>query len=201
MLIIDPAMAGVTLSDEWYKPHGMRSARSSVITLEDVFVPDSHVLGKPGDYPRQRWQGRYHLGFAANYLGASEGLYRWFLDHIRQRKRNTNPITQLRTGEIRIALDAARALFEDAIAAWGRADVVAAELKSMSAKSSAAHAAFKVIQTVVHAAGATAQFDDHPLARYVRDIETHVLHAGHDRTAQILGEAELGETFDSILQR
>ena len=71
----------------------------------------------------------------------------------------------------------------------------------MSAKSAAAHAAFKLTQAVIHACGATAQFDEHPLGRYVRDLETHVLHAGHDRTAQILGQADLGEVFDSTLQR
>jgi alkylation response protein AidB-like acyl-CoA dehydrogenase len=172
-----------------------------VITLQDVFVPDSHVLGDPGSYPTGRWQGRYHLGFAANYLGASEVLYGWYLDYIKGRGRATNAITQLRTGEMRITLDSAAALFNVAIESWQKSDVVASELISMSAKSAAAHAAFKLTQTVVHASGATAQFDEHPLGRYIRDLETHVLHAGHDRTAQILGQAELGEQFDSTLQR
>jgi alkylation response protein AidB-like acyl-CoA dehydrogenase len=201
MVILEPDMPGITLSDDWYQPHGMRAARSSVITLQDVFVPDSHVLGEPGSYPKGRWQGRYHLGFAANYLGASEGLYGWYLDYIKGRGRATNAITQLRTGEMRITLDSAAALFNVAIESWQKSDVVASELISMSAKSAAAHAAFKLTQTVVHASGATAQFDEHPLGRYIRDLETHVLHAGHDRTAQILGQAELGEQFDSTLQR
>ncbi|MGE0749684.1 MAG: hypothetical protein AB7K64_03765 [Variibacter sp.] len=39
------------------------------------------------------------------------------------------------------------------------------------------------------------------LSRQIRDLETHVLHAGHDRTAQIIGQSQLGETFDSTLQR
>lgn len=201
MILVEPDMPGVSLSDDWYRPHGMRAARSSVIRLENVFIPDTHVLGGPGTYPRHRWQGRYHLGFAANYLGASEGLYRWYLEHIRRRNRAGNPVTQLRTGEMRVVLDGARALFEAAIRSWATESVTDAELISMSAKSAAAHAAFKISQTILHASGATAQFDDHPLGRYVRDLETHVLHAGHDRTAQILGQADLGLAFDSTLQR
>ncbi|MFG1378640.1 acyl-CoA dehydrogenase family protein [Xanthobacter autotrophicus] len=201
MLLIEPDMAGVTIEDDWYRPNGMRAARSSVIRLDDVFVPDLHILGQPGDYPRGRWQGRMHLGFAANYLGTSEGLFDWYVDYARARNKGANPLTQLRVGEMRIALDAARALFTQAIAAWGSGDVVAAELASMSAKSAAAHAAFEVVQKVVHGAGATAQFDAHPLGRFVRDLQTHVIHAGHDRTAQILGQAALGEVFDSTLQR
>ncbi|MFG1347838.1 acyl-CoA dehydrogenase family protein [Xanthobacter autotrophicus DSM 431] len=201
MLLIEPGMAGVAIEDDWYRPSGMRAARSSVLRFDDVFVPDLNILGKPGDYPRGRWQGRMHLGFAANYLGTSEGLFDWYVAYARDRKKGANPLTQLRVGEMRIALDAARALFAHAISTWGAGDVVAAELASMSAKSAAAHAAFEVIQKTVHGAGATAQFDEHPLGRFVRDLQTHVIHAGHDRTAQILGQASLGETFDSTLQR
>lgn len=201
MLLIEPGMKGVTIEDGWYQPSGMRAARSSIIRLDDVFVPDLHVLGRPGDYPRGRWQGRMHLGFAANYLGTSEGLFDWYVAYARGRGKGANPLTQLRVGEMRIALDAARALFGHAIATWSAGDVVASELASMSAKSAAAHAAFEIVQKVVHGAGATAQFDEHPLGRAVRDLQTHVIHAGHDRTAQILGQATLGEAFDSTLQR
>jgi hypothetical protein len=35
----------------------------------------------------------------------------------------------------------------------------------------------------------------------LRDLQTHFLHVGHDRTSQIIGCAELGEVFDSTLQR
>ncbi len=201
MLLIEPGMAGVAIEDDWYRPSGMRAARSSVIRLDDVLVPDLHVLGQPGDYPRGRWQGRMHLGFAANYLGTSEGLFDWYVAYARARGKAASEVTQLRVGEMRIVLDGARALFAQAIPAWGRGDVVAAELAAMSAKSAAAHAAFEIVHKVIHGAGATAQFDEHPLGRIVRDLQTHVIHAGHDRTAQILGQAALGEAFDSTLQR
>lgn len=201
MILIEPTMTGISISDDWYRPNGMRAARSSVVALDDVFVPDLHVLGEPGDYPVGRWQGRFHLGFAANYLGTTEGLYAWYLDHIRARGRAGDPITQLRIGEMRIALDGARALFNQAITSWGGESVIEAELLSMSAKSAAAHAAFELSHAVIHGAGATAQFDEYPMSRSIRDLETHVIHAGRDRTAQILGQAALGEAFDSTLQR
>ncbi|MNE56338.1 hypothetical protein D3C80_1512380 [compost metagenome] len=71
----------------------------------------------------------------------------------------------------------------------------------MSAKSTAARAAFNALQSVLLSAGATAQFDEHPLGRTARNIETFVVHAGHDRTAQIIGQSLLGTAFDSTLQR
>jgi alkylation response protein AidB-like acyl-CoA dehydrogenase len=179
----------------------MRAAASPVITIDNVFVPDENILGAPGAYPRGRWQGKYHLGFTANYLGTTEGMYQWFVDYNKQRGRTKDGVIHMRTGEIRIALDAARALFHRAIASWTEGDVTRSELLSMAAKSTAAHVAFETSHKVIHAAGATALFDGFPLSRYIADLETHVLHAGHDRTAQIVGAAELGETFDSTLQR
>jgi len=201
MLLIDRNMPGVSWDDDWYRPHGMRAARSPIMRLENVFVPDSHVLGEPGTFARQRWQGRFHLGFAANYLGSIEGLYDWFLDYQRQRNKAGDPYTQLRVGEAKLRLDAAAALFDKAIDGWHHGDVVPAELGSMSAKSTAARAAYEVLQTIFYSAGATAQFEEHPLGRTARNIETFVVHAGHDRTAQIIGQAQLGATFDSTLQR
>jgi alkylation response protein AidB-like acyl-CoA dehydrogenase len=201
MIILEPGMDGQVWDDPWYQPNGMRAARSSLLTLNDVFVPDSHLLGAPGAYPNGRWQGRFHLGFAANYLGTAEGLYAWTVDYLRKKGKARDGITQLRIGEMKIALDAARAQFHHAIRSWAERPVVEAELLSMSAKSTAAHAAFDLSHKAIHASGSTALFDEFPLSRFIRDLETHVLHAGHDRTAQIIGQAEFGETFDSTLQR
>jgi alkylation response protein AidB-like acyl-CoA dehydrogenase len=98
-------------------------------------------------------------------------------------------------------LHGAQVVFEDALASWTRGDVQGAELASMKAKSICAHAALTMSHTLIMLAGSTALFDEFPLGRLVRDLDTHVLHVGHDRTAQIIGAAELGETFDSTLQR
>jgi len=201
MMLIRPDMPGVSWDDAWYQPHGMRAARSPIMRLENVFVPDNHLLGEPGAFARQRWQGRFHLGFAANYLGTTEGLFDWYLDYQRGRNKGNDPYTQLRVGEVKMQIDAAAALFDRAVQSWRGNDVVHAELTSMSAKSTAARSAFSALQSVLLSAGATAQFEEHPLGRTARNIETFVVHAGHDRTAQIIGQAQLGATFDSTLQR
>ena len=201
MIIIEPDMPGVSMDHTWYRPNGMRAAPSPIITLDDVFVTQDQFLGEPGAYPRLRWQGKFHLGFTATYLGATEGMYDWYLDYIGKRGRGRDGVIQLRTGEMKIQLEAARALFHHAITCWKTKSVVEAELASMAAKSTAAHVAFELSHKIIHAAGSTALFDEFPLSRMLRDLETHVLHAGHDRTAQIIGQAELGESFDSTLQR
>ncbi len=201
MVIIEPQWKGVRVDNDWYRPTGMRAAASPIVHLDDVFIPAENVFGKPGDYPRQRWQGKYHLGFSANYLGTAEGMFDWFRDYTIKRGRAKDPIIMMRAGEMKIALSAAQSIFHDAIRAFRTKPVVEAELLAMSAKYVTAHAALDVARSVTQAAGSTALFDEFPLARMVRDLDTHILHAGHDKTAQIMGQSQLGEEFDSTLQR
>lgn len=202
MVLVEPGMPGVREEAGWYQPGGMRVAASPQVVLDDVFVPDSHVLGAPGAYLAGRWQGRFHLGFTANYLGAAEGVFGWTLDWLRTLPdKLADPFVQAHVGEAQVALFAAQAAFERAIAAWRDADTVQAELASMAAKSVCAQSALQVAGTMGRLAGSTALFDDYPLARLIRDLQTHILHVGHDRTHQTIGQAALGQSFDSTRQR
>ena len=201
MVMVEPGQEGMEIDCEWYRPFGMRAAMSPLITLKNVRIPKKNVLGKPGDFPRQRWQGKYHLGFAANYLGVAEGVFDWFRDYIVSKGKGKDPITLLRAGEMKISLQHAAATFHDAIRSWKTASVVEAELLSMGAKFTTAKVAMEVCEKVTLNAGSTALFEEFPLGRAIANVQTHIQHAGHDRTAQIVGQAALGQEFDSTLQR
>jgi alkylation response protein AidB-like acyl-CoA dehydrogenase len=201
MTLIEPSQPGVEIDSEWYRPMGMRAAVSPLVRLTNVRVPPENVLGCAGDYPRQRWQGRFHLGFSANYLGVAEGVYDWFRQYITQKGKAKDPIVLMRTGEMKIALQNAEASFHDAIRAWKTKSVVQAELLSMGAKYTTARVALDICEKVTMASGSTALFDEFPLGRAIANVQTHIQHAGHDRTAQIIGQSELGDEFDSTLQR
>ena len=79
--------------------------------------------------------------------------------------------------------------------------MVEAELLSMAAKYTTAKVAMEVCQMVTQHAGSTALFEEFPLGRAITNVQTHIQHAGHDRTAQIIGQSALGQDFDSTLQR
>ena len=104
MLIVEPGMDGVTIDNDWYRPNGMRAAASPIITLDNVFIPDSHVLGEPGAYPRGRWQGRFHLGFTANYLGTTEGMYEWCRQYLIDRGRGKAELSPVLAPAAKVAL-------------------------------------------------------------------------------------------------
>lgn len=201
MVLVEPGQEGMEIDSEWYRPAGMRAAVSPLITLKNVHIPKKNVLGKPGDYPRQRWQGKYHLGFAANYLGVAEGIFDWCCQYMVQKGKAKDPLILLRVGELKVGLQQAAATFHDAIRSWKTAPVVQAELLSMGAKYAAARIALDVCDKVTGLAGSTALFEEYPLGRAISNVQTHIQHAGHDRTAQIIGQAALGLEFDSTLQR
>ncbi|HZQ60110.1 MAG TPA: acyl-CoA dehydrogenase family protein [Casimicrobiaceae bacterium] len=201
MVIVEPGMEGLEVNHDWYRPTGMRVCPSPEIYLNNVFIPHTHVLGEPGAYPKGRWQGRFHLGFTANYLGTIEGAYDWVLHSLKERGRGKDTLVQMRVGEVQTMIYSAQSAFENAIATWKKGNVVEAELASMKAKSICAHAALEASHILLKLAGSTALFDEYPLGRLIRDLNTHILHVGHDRTAQIVGAAALGEMFDSTLQR
>ncbi len=201
MVLVEPGQEGMEVDCEWYRPAGMRAAMSPLIRLNNVKIPKRNVLGQPGDFPRQRWQGKYHLGFAANYLGVAEGIFDWCCQYLVQKGKGKDPLILLRVGELKVGLQQAAATFHDAIRSWKTAPVVQAELLSMGAKYATARAAMEVCDKVTGLAGSTALFDEYPLGRAISNVQTHIQHAGHDRTAQIIGQAALGLEFDSTLQR
>ena len=201
MVIVQDGMKGLSINHNWYSPTGMRACPSPEIYLDNVFIDEDHVLGAPGVYPRGRWQGRFHLGFTANYLGAIEGAYQWVVAGLKVRGKGKDLLTQLRIGECETQIFSAQTAFETAINAWSTGDIQQAELLSMKAKSICASVALSVSHELIMLSGSTALFDEYPLGRLIRDLNTHILHVGHDRTAQIIGASVLGETFDSTLQR
>lgn len=201
LLIIDPGQDGVTIDDNWYTPAGMRATRSPLMKFENVFVPTRNILAKPGDYVKTKLQAQFHLGFAANYLGTIEGMYNWFLQYINDRSKASDQFIQMRVGEMEMSLNAAQSLFHDAIRSWQNKSQEQAEVNSIAAKSFIAKTAMDVSQSIVKLAGSHSMFDVNPLSIYLADLQTHITHSGHDKSAQIIGQNKLGEKFDTTLQR
>ncbi|MFG1478339.1 acyl-CoA dehydrogenase family protein [Xanthobacter sp. V4C-4] len=180
-----------------WDPIGMRGAVSPQIRLDDVFVPDALVLGAPGTNPRERWQAKFHLGFAAQYLGAAQGVFDQLRTYLPARGTTGDAYAQLRFGEIRVAIESARWLVYRAAWLWTRGDDPRAELYAMEAKHRTITTAVEVLDKAAAIAGSSAFLDHSALARFYRDLRFHTLHENVDRTAATIGQAYLGEAFDT----
>lgn len=200
--LIERDMPGVSWDDDWYRPNGMKAARSPKMILEGVFVPDTHILWPdPAREKELRWQRQIHLGFAANYLGGAEGIHKWCIEYAKQRGGTGNPFQHVRVGKLSYRLAAAAALFEQAIESWTTKTLEEAELLSISAKVFAAETTSHIIQETLPGAGATAQFENQPYGRYLRNMHLHLVHMGFDQTAEVLGRAQFGLDYDPTILR
>jgi len=196
-LLIPRDAQGFSVAAGSWNPMGMRGADSPTLKLENCFVDHRDVLGEPGVYARERWQARFHLSFAAQYLGAAEAIFDVLADYLPRRGTTGDAYTQLRMGEIRIGIDSVRWLVYRAAWMWAHDDRVQAELFSMTAKHRAIENAVTAMDKAAQIAGSSAFAADAPLALIFRDLRVHTLHENLDKTAATLGRYYLGEQFDT----
>lgn len=196
-VVVPDGTPGFRIVPGSWDPMGMRGAVSPTVELSDCFVPDRYVMGEPGLYPRERWQAKYHLGFAAQYLGGTQGIIDTLRDYLPRRGTTKDPFTQLRMGEIVVGTESVRWLIYRAAWLWARGDEQRAELAAMLAKHRAIDNAVICMDKAAQIAGSSAFLGDSPLSRSFRDLRVHTLHENVDRTAATLGQHSLGETFDT----
>lgn len=196
-VVVPDGTPGFRIVPGSWDPMGMRGAVSPTVELSDCFVPDRYVMGEPGLYPRERWQAKYHLGFAAQYLGSTQGIVDTLRDYLPRRGTTKDPFTQLRMGEIVVGTESVRWLIYRAAWLWARGDEQRAELAAMLAKHRAIDNAVICMDKAAQIAGSSSFLGDSPLSRSFRDLRVHTLHENVDRTAATLGQHSLGETFDT----
>jgi len=203
MFIVPEDADGFTSDADWYDPIGMRAAVSPKLELDDVFVPEENVLGEPGSYVDQRWQGRYHIGFTSNYVGSLEGAYDFFCDYAQEIGADPYDTVQMHTGNIEVRRQAVESLFHDAIRTWrdDSATLEEKELTALKAKKFASEAVVEMTNEMAQVAGTTSLFEKYPLSRYIKNMRIHSLHARHDITAQTIGKSNLDEDFDATRER
>jgi alkylation response protein AidB-like acyl-CoA dehydrogenase len=165
------------------------------LLLENCFIPEENLLGRPGQFLDENWLGKINFAFTANYLGSARAMYDWGLGYVRDRTRRKDPYRQLRFGELKTLLDASRLLLYSAVRMF-KHDAEAAMVAAHEAKWMAKETLEKVMWCVAEVCGSTSLFQKFPLERFYRDMHLHMLHGRHDIAAQIVGASELGEAYD-----
>ncbi|HZP88161.1 MAG TPA: acyl-CoA dehydrogenase family protein, partial [Burkholderiales bacterium] len=194
-LMFPKGIRGLSFEQGSWNPMGMRASYSPTVLLDNCFVEDAYVLGTPGFLPRDRWQARFHLSFAAQYVGAAEGVFDFLREYIPKRGTASDSYAQLRMGEIRVGIESARWLVYRAAALW-RKDIATAELYSTLAKHRALENAVSTMDKAAQIAGSSAFWADALLARMFRDLRVQTLHENLDKSAATLGKYYLGQEYD-----
>lgn len=201
MVLIPRGAKGFDVDESWWRPTGMRACVSPKIALKDLYIPDEDVLQDPGFYPRSKLGARWHLGFSASHLGAAQGLFDFVLDYLPKRGTTANPHSQRSVGEMKMRIAAARNMVYHAAGLWAAKQVPEAEEYSLMAKLYAISTAEWMVNETIRIVGSTALLETFPLSRMMRDIHVHSTHANLHNTAQSIGRAALGLSFDSTEQQ
>jgi alkylation response protein AidB-like acyl-CoA dehydrogenase len=186
---------GLKIDTEIWRPTGMRACASPWLHLDNCFVPEENLLGKPGQFLGENWMGKINFAFTANYLGSARAMYDWALSYVRERGGGKDSYRQLRFGELKTMLDASRLILYNAVRMF-KSDSENAMLAAHEAKWMAKESLEKIMWSAGELCGSTALFVKHPLERFYRDMHLHMMHGRHDVAAQIVGAAELGEPYD-----
>ncbi len=196
MVMLPKDTPGLTIDSDAWRPTGMRACVSPWLYLKDCFVPEENLLGQPGQFLDENWMGKINFAFTANYLGSARAMYDWAIGYIRERGGAKDSHRQLRFGELKSLLDAARLVLYTAVRMF-KNDPTQAMIAAHEAKWMAKEMLGKMMWSTAEICGSTALFVKHPLERLYRDMHLHMMHGRHDIAAQIVGAAELGEQYDT----
>src|ERR1051326_7806624 len=60
----------IEINPSWWDPIGMRATASHLVHFRRTFIPESDVIGYPGQYLKEGWQTCFIPHYAATFLGA-----------------------------------------------------------------------------------------------------------------------------------
>ena len=201
-----------TMTDVW-DVVGLRGTGSDNYSVSDLFVPEDHTFLRDGEGDRRHPGALYRVSmfhmFAVSFAGVALGIARATLDAfialaakktpmLRQAVLRDNAAIQSQVGHCQARLLSARAFLLQSIGSmWDgavAADITIDQRAAMRmASTHAIHEAKDVIETVYHAAGATAIFSGNPFERRMRDIHAVTQQIqGHFSLFEIVGQHLLG---------
>ena len=201
------------MTDTWHVV-GLRGTGSDTYTVSDLFVPDDHTVERaaavlprePGLLYAFSSSNVYSAGFAGVALGIARGMLDAFVELARdkiprgaRRSLRDNHVIQAQTAQSEARIGAARAFLLRALdEIWDQA----ARTGRLSldhnttirlASTWAIHQARDAVDTLYHAAGATAIFEENPFERRFRDINTVVQqYQGRQSHFETVGQVLLG---------
>lgn len=167
---------GVEVSGEW-DPLGMRGTVSRTLTFREVFVPDDALLMPEGLYAQAaaRWPHMF-LTLSPTYIGLMQAAYDFTVRYLRGEQPGTPPVKrrqyatkQIAVAQMRVTLEATKALWFQAITEAGPDPSKEAVMRAWAAQHAAMENAHAVASLAVRTCGGQAMLKSLPLERVFRD--------------------------------
>ncbi|RRJ63640.1 acyl-CoA dehydrogenase [Paenibacillus oralis] len=192
---------GVTIEETW-DTLGMRATGSHDIILDQVFVPENHLLKPSGATIDDG--GGWLLHIPACYMGIGLAAREFALRFAASYRPNSikGPIAELPNirqliGQMELEQRTARQMLYAAADRWDRHPELRPKLRSDLglAKMTATNGAIRIVDLAMRIVGGTSLSKSHPLERYYRDVRAGLHNPPMDDAvmAILVGEALEGK--------
>ena len=199
-VLVDRDLPGIEWLDAWHGL-GMRSNDSRTLRLNGTRLPDTHLLGAPGDqlwYMFEVVAPFFLMAMAGTYLGVAHSAFDEARAHVGTRRYahsgellGAAPVVSHRLGEMWTRLEATRRLIYTA-AAKGDAGAPDALVSILACKAAAGDAAVDIANEAMTLCGGSAYRDNSRVARMLRDARaSHVMAPTTDMLKTWVGRALL----------
>ncbi len=170
---------------------GLRSSRTTTVSLRDVRLSGEHLLGEPGQgfvYAMAALdQGR--MGVAAQAIGIARAAFEHSVRYAQERRQFEKPIKEFQALQFKLAdmatrVAAARALLHEAARTKNRGEPV--KTMASMAKLFASETAMWVTTQAVQVFGGYGYMRDYPVERLFRDAKVTEIYEGTSEIQRIV---------------
>jgi alkylation response protein AidB-like acyl-CoA dehydrogenase len=196
LLVCDLLDPSVTSDEGSWDPIGMRGTVSRLVRFEQTFIPEDHLLGKPGQYLHDHWQTRFSPQYGASFLGGAEAAYDYACQYLRAQGKGHDPYVQHRVAAMALNVETGHLWLRHVADLWRARRQSEAQSAGIWARYLLERWATDTVEQAIRACGARSLLRPSSLERIYRDLSFYVRHDNADHILATIGRELLGEPHD-----
>lgn len=197
MLACDLSDPTVTVDGSWWDPIGMRATVSYLVRFKRTFIPQTQLIGYPGQYLKEGWQTCFIPHYAATFLGAAEAAYDFAIEYLDSQKKAGDPYVQHHIAKMSINVETAHLWLRHVARLWETGNHEEAQIAGSRARHIIEHLAEDAVQHCIRACGARCLNRPSALERIFRDLSFYIRHDNDDHILAMIGKSLLGQSYDA----
>jgi len=196
LLACDLSDPTVTVDGSWWDPIGMRATVSYLVRFHKTFIPETHLIGYPGQYIKEGWQTCFIPHYAATFLGAAEAAYEFAIEYLTSQNKGDDPYIQHHIAKMSIHVETAHLWLQHVARMWESGRFEEAQVAGSRARHIIEHLAEDALQHCIRACGARCLNRPSPIERIYRDLSFYIRHDNDDHILAMIGKSLLGRSYD-----
>lgn len=183
----------IAQDDRFWRPLGMRASASFKLDFTGVALPETDLLGQPGDYLRQPYFSGGAIRFAAVQLGGAEALYDATRQFLMGMHRTDDLLQQTRLAEMAYLIESGNQWLKSAGDNTDRWLAEGADWTKIVAYANMTRTAIeeiclRVMPLAERCVGARGLLRPHPFERIHRDLTLYLRQPAPDATLVDIGK-------------